>query len=603
MPFQFSYDPNRSYRCAIYARFSSDMQNRASIPDQIRECRDAATRYGWTVLDEYIRFDEATSGQSLDGREGLLELLELASQPDCPFDGILIDDTSRFGRNLSDTLPLTDKFSYRKIFLHFVTRRLDSRDPNFRSLFIKCGEEDENFSRGLAEKVHRAHRGRVLNKCAPNGQCYGYRNVGIPDPNRRQYGHSRVLAVKRDINPEEARVIVRIYEMYVSGLGYRSIADILNREGVPSPLRGSGKRPRRWCARTICKILNQPKYRGIHLWNTTKVVRNPDKGGKKEQHPRPESEWERVEIPEWEIISRELWTAKEAAASLRRAQWNILGGRNRTGVSRRYIFGGPLTCGICGDKMRIVGGTGPTAMYGCFNRRFRGKSMCSNNRMIRESSLRHHLLEALTRNLLNPDVTRTMSEEFERQLKGALEEQEKKAQQIAGDEGNLKARKAELEKQEENAVDAILNYGGSPALQARLDSLKSQIKAIDGLFATARVLPDIMPSAEVIREFLGRKLACLAEILAGDPLLARGEIDKRVTKLVLTPIQIDGRRAYEVAGDLRLFAQGDVLRDISSSKSAEHYTLAILFHTQVGIGCRQRKELPVGDEADNRNTV
>ncbi len=565
------------------------MQNRASIPDQIRECRDAAARYGWTVIDEYIRFDEATSGQSLDGRDGLLELLELASQPNCPFDGILIDDTSRFGRNLSDTLPLTDKFGYRKVFLHFVTRRLDSRDPNFRSLFIKCGEEDENFSRGLAEKVHRAHRGRVLNKYIPSGGCYGYQNEGIPDPERRrQNGHPRFLAVEMKINPVEAAVVVRIYEMYISGLGYRSIADVLNREGVPSPLKGSGKRPRRWCARTICKILSQPKYRGIHIWNTTKVVRNPNTG-KKEQHPRPESEWERIEVPEWEIISQELWVAKEAAAAFRRGRWNNLGGRNRTGASRSYIFGGPLTCGSCGEKMSIVGGTGPTATYGCFNRRFRGKSMCSNNHMIRERSLRHQLVGALTQNLLDPHATRTLTEEFELQLKASLEEQARKAQQIAGQEGDLKARKAELQKQEENAIDAILNYGGSPALQGRLDSLKSQIQAIEGLLATANVLPDVTASPDAIREFLSGKLASLAEIIEGDPVVARGEIDRRVKKLVLTPIEIDGRRAFEVSGDMRLFAPGDVLLSTSASTSDAHYTLAIPFHHRVMIGSRLTK--------------
>lgn len=599
MPFQLSsYDPHRNYRCAIYARFSSEMQNKASADDQIRECRDAAVRYGWAVLDEYIRKDEAVSGQSLVGRDGLLELLEIACQPNCPFDGILCDDTSRYGRNLSDTLPLTDKFGYRKVFLHFVNRQLDSRDPNFRSLFIKCGEEDENFSRGLGEKVHRSHRGRVRNRHIPSGQCYGYRNIGIPDPERRwQNGHPRFLVVDMEKNPEEAAVVVRIYEMYVSGLGYRSIADILNREGVPSPLKGSGKRPRRWCARTICKILNQPKYRSIHIWNRTKVVRNPDTG-KKEQHPRPESEWERVEVPEWRIISEELWAAKEEAAARRRENYHNLGGRNRTGTSRTYIFGGPLTCGICGDRMAIVGGTGPTAMYGCFNRRFRGKSQCPNSHMILEKSLRHHLLEALTRNLRDPEATRTLAEEFGRQLRAALEEQSRKALQIAGQEGDLKARKAELERQEQNAINAILNYGGSPALQAQLDSLKNQIATIERLLATPRESPDVMPSAEVIHEFLSRKLASLAEVIAGDPLVARAEIDRRVKKLVLTPIEVDGRRAFEVAGDVRLFAPGDVLLGTFSSTSAKHYTLAIPLRHHVMIGSR----LPKGatSESDDR---
>jgi hypothetical protein len=68
----------------------------------------------------------------------------------------------------------------------------------------------------------------------------------------------------------------------------------LNAEGVPSPLQG-GKGKRVWCCRTISRILTNDKYRGTHLWNQTKVVRNPTMG-RKAQHPRPESEWERIEM-------------------------------------------------------------------------------------------------------------------------------------------------------------------------------------------------------------------------------------------------------------------------------------------------------------------
>jgi hypothetical protein len=43
---------------AIYTRFSSELQSITSTEDQKRECRDAAERLGWTVLDQYIRSDE-----------------------------------------------------------------------------------------------------------------------------------------------------------------------------------------------------------------------------------------------------------------------------------------------------------------------------------------------------------------------------------------------------------------------------------------------------------------------------------------------------------------------------------------------------------------
>lgn len=50
-------------RAAIYARYSSDMQSAASIPDQVRLCRRLAADRGWTVVEVFT--DEALSGASL----------------------------------------------------------------------------------------------------------------------------------------------------------------------------------------------------------------------------------------------------------------------------------------------------------------------------------------------------------------------------------------------------------------------------------------------------------------------------------------------------------------------------------------------------------
>jgi len=575
--------PKGNSRCAIYTRYSTDQQNPTSKTDQIRNCREAAEQYGWTVLDDYIRSDEGTSGQSLYGRDGLLELLELAKSKNCPFDGILIDDTSRFGRNLSETLPLTDKFRYYKVFLHFVNRGLDSRDPKFRSLYIKSGEEDENLCRSIAEKVHRSHRGRVLAGRVPSGAVYGYRNKPIEDPELgKRYGRYRVVGVEREIDLEQAAVIVRIFEMYVSGLGYRAIAGVLNEEGVPSPLQGSGKRPRRWCARTVCKILNQEKYIGIHIWNRTHVVRNPDTG-RKEQHARPEHEWERIEISDWRIISPELWEAKEDANKRRKNKYQSMGGLNTTAGSRKYIFSSRLFCGVCGDRMSIVGGKDDRASYGCFSRRFRGKSTCSNHHMIRRRKLESELIGALAANLSSPEMRAAITDEFLRQLRAAIEEQTRKAKQIAGQEEVLKEKVARLRKQEENVTNAVAEHGGSAALYAKLDALKSEIAGVEALLATAETEPDVMPSPEVMQEFLDRKFAQLAKVIAGDPVLARQEIHKRVTRLTMTPVE-SPTPGYQVSGDLALFAPADVELGTCWSKSAKLYNIALpIRHFILGI--------------------
>jgi site-specific DNA recombinase len=220
-------------RCAIYARYSDDLQRRSSIEDQIRQCREAAERNGWTVLDQYIKSDEAKTGQVLLGRPGLEELVRLASVKPRPFDCILIDDTSRFGRNLSDTLPLTDQLKFAGVFLYFVSVCLDQRDPNFRTLYISYGQQDERFSKALAEKVFRGQVGRVRAGYIASGKTYGYRNIPIESTTRiGTYGRPMIDAVTLEIIPEQAAVVRRIFEMYVGGLGAFLIAKTLNREGI-----------------------------------------------------------------------------------------------------------------------------------------------------------------------------------------------------------------------------------------------------------------------------------------------------------------------------------------------------------------------------------
>src|SRR5712671_457357 len=91
-------------RCAIYARYSSDMQRPASIDDQSRQCGDKAASKGWEVLEDHVYKDEAVTGTTLIGRDGLDKLLEAAQQYPRPFDCVLIDDTSRLGRHVPGTL-------------------------------------------------------------------------------------------------------------------------------------------------------------------------------------------------------------------------------------------------------------------------------------------------------------------------------------------------------------------------------------------------------------------------------------------------------------------------------------------------------------------
>lgn len=94
-------------RCAVYARYSSDLQRPESIADQIRHCRQEAARHpDWAVLDDQLYADEAVSGVSVEGRIALKRLVEAARQKPRPFDLVLVDDTSRLARDVVDAVRL-----------------------------------------------------------------------------------------------------------------------------------------------------------------------------------------------------------------------------------------------------------------------------------------------------------------------------------------------------------------------------------------------------------------------------------------------------------------------------------------------------------------
>jgi len=69
-----------SMRCAIYARYSSDLQRDSSIDDQIRQCREYARAQGWSVVEQFVRSDRAISAGSTIGRSSLDQLLKDAER-------------------------------------------------------------------------------------------------------------------------------------------------------------------------------------------------------------------------------------------------------------------------------------------------------------------------------------------------------------------------------------------------------------------------------------------------------------------------------------------------------------------------------------------
>src|ERR1017187_7105584 len=229
-------------RCADYARYSSDRQSHASIQDQLRKCREFAEQREWKFQGEHVYTDQALSGAGAD-RPGLLKLLAAAAQIPCPFDVVLLDDTSRLSRNIGDIARAFERLSFAGIRIIAVSQGIDSHNEQADVLMTVHSLVDSLYIKELAKKTHRGLEGRALKGLHTGGRCFGYDNVRDAD------------AVRYQINDSQAAVVRRIFERAADGGPLKVITRTLNGEHVPPPRKRTGKHDATWCHNAIREML------------------------------------------------------------------------------------------------------------------------------------------------------------------------------------------------------------------------------------------------------------------------------------------------------------------------------------------------------------
>jgi site-specific DNA recombinase len=288
-------------RCAAYARYSSDRQSPASIEDQLRKCREFATKQSGEVLADHIYTDEELSGAGTD-RPGWMRLLSAIAQDPRPFDVLLVDDTSRLFRNQGDAHRFKDDMRFLGVRFVAVSQGIDSEDEQSDVLMAVHGMVDELFIKELAKKTHRGLEGRALKGLNTGGSCYGYDNVPVPTV----LGADGAPAVRRQVKETEATVLLRISGMYADGVSLKGIAKTLNAEQVAPPRKRDGRRFGTWCPSAIREMLRRELYAGHNVWNRRHFIKKPGTN-KRVSRERPKSDWVITEQPELRIIDKELW--------------------------------------------------------------------------------------------------------------------------------------------------------------------------------------------------------------------------------------------------------------------------------------------------------
>lgn len=516
---------------AVYARYSSVLQNPSSIEDQVSLCRATVTKFGCTILEVYS--DAEVSGTTAE-REGYKRLLAAAKARQ--FDAIIVEAQDRLWRDQAEMFHALKRLRHWGVRVFSVATGSDLTDETGKLVAAITGLKDEVFIEDLRKKTRRGMLGRVAQGFSVGGRAYGYRSEPAHDPARRDaYGNALVIGYRRVIDAEEAEVVRRIFRLYSEGTSPKTIAHRLNAEHVSPPRSSRGRKPLGWTPATIAGakkralgILHNPLYAGRLVWNRSQKVRDPDTG-RRIMRPRPESEWISAPAPDLRIVPDDLWNAAQSRSDhqCRSAQGN------RKGRRPKYVLSGLLQCAECGSHYVITKGR----YYGCATHANRGPHICSNSRLAARDRLERIVLDAIFEEVFSPETLAYLSAKVNEALANAA---------MPADELRKKRRAelAQARKELENIQAAIRQGILTPTTRTMLTEAEERIARLEAAIQTPTQKSKIAYLPGVVE-------ACLRDLKGTfdtDPDHARTLVAKLVGKITLR--QKDGRLWAEMQGNL-----------------------------------------------------
>ena len=370
-------------RIAIYARYSSDLQNPSSIPDQVALCRALVERELGTSGAAATVFSDAEITGATMRRPGLRALLRAADGR--RFDLVVAEGLDRLSRALKDIAMIHHRLKQAGVNVH------TAHEGRVSTLHIGLkGTMNELYLDDMKDKVRRGLQARAREGRVAAGRAYGYRVVrGVVDD------RNRYVNGLREIDAAEAAAVRRIFAAFVAGTPVKAIARALNDDGIPAPTGGQ------WRPSTITGtrsrgdgILRKETYHGVSIYNRQRPVVDPVTG-RKRRVMNPESEWIVTETPDLRIVDEETW--EQARKLLNRRAALVERARPkpapRAPAPPPSLWIQPLTglvrCGVCGGNANLAN----RRRYVCATARF--AKTCRNYRAVRSPQLVEALFPVL----------------------------------------------------------------------------------------------------------------------------------------------------------------------------------------------------------------
>ena len=360
----------RKLKVAAYARVSSSKDAMLhSLSAQVSYYNKYISSHDdWEFVGIYA--DEGISGTKEDRNEFQRMINDCRAGK---IDLILTKAISRFARNTMTMLEIVRELKNLNVDVFFEEQNLHSISSDGEMVLTLLASVAQEEARSVSEN----QKWRIR-KDFEKGLIWGGSSA---------YGY-RIINKKMVIIPEEAKLVKRIFQLYISGLGFQKISKLLNDEGIPA------MRAKRWNKQSLQQIIANINYTGDLLLQKTY---NENYLTKKTKINKGELDQFFVENDHEAIITRDDYYA---ALEIRRKRVEYFKLDNFK--VRTYPLTGFVRCGNCGKNYNHKK-TRYTEKWSCTTYQNFGKTEC-DAKSVPDAELTRITLEVLNIKELDRDL-------------------------------------------------------------------------------------------------------------------------------------------------------------------------------------------------------
>ena len=382
----------RQIRVAAYCRVSTKQEEQLnSYEVQQKYYTDKInSEPEWTMVGIFA--DKGITGTSVKKRDEFNRLMRLCKRG--KVDMIITKSISRFARNTYDCLKYVRMLKEIGVDVYFEEHGIHSIEAGSEFYITIYGSVAQSESENISANVRW-------------GKAQSAKEGNVPFQYKSFLGYRKGADGQPEIDPEQAKTVKLIYDRFLMGDSYSSIARYLESHGILSP---SGKET--WRETTIRSILSNERYKGDAVLNKTYIT---DCISKKVRVNNGERTKYYVENNHPAIIDAGTFSRVQEERARRAGKQKVkhVGTKTEQGkYSGKYALTDLLVCGECRTPYRRCTWTvqgKKKIVWRCINRLDYGKKYCHHSPSIEENMLQDAIMEAIMRTAKqNADVLKTL---------------------------------------------------------------------------------------------------------------------------------------------------------------------------------------------------